>query len=338
MGSTSLFSSAAIFGRKYQLTLSDPADDGTSVEIFTISDSDSEPEALRITFDVSMQCYSAYWEATIDIYNMDVTLVDKLLADASSIRQGLLVTLKAGYQNGNFDVIWTGPVFQATWARENVVDFKLSLHCIFSLVSALSGSADAAINASLGTNQTEIIRSILRNLGLKADFISQDINQKKLSRGKKMFGDPDRYLTWLAEDNQMVWFLSHRGLAIGPLLSSETDNAASQDPAVIYTPTTGLLDTPVQTQNGVNFAVLLDPRLQARMPLMTVAIDQAAIRELKKQIGELILPLDQNGIYIVGAVRHVGDSRGGPWYTAVTGYTRIQDALAWGGINANINR
>jgi len=325
---------AAVFGRKYELTLSDPSPDGASVEIFTISDSGDEPEALRIAFDIFTPCFSAYWWATIDIYNLDVTFVDRLLADASQIRQGLTVTLKAGYANGNFDIVWQGPIFQPLWSRENVVDFKLSLNCIFSLASVLSGSEDAAPNAALGANQTEIVRQIIRNLGLHEDFVATDLNPKKLSRGKKMFGSPDKYLNWIAEDNQMVWFLSHRGLSMGRL----DDPAVSNDPAVIYTPTTGLVGTPEQTQNGVNFRVLLDPRLQARIPLMVAAIRQSAIREAKKQLGELILPLDQDGQYVVGAVRHVGDSRGGPWYTDVTGYTRIEDAMAWGALNANLYR
>ena len=319
------------FGRKYQLQIF--LDQGLQTEILTVTDSDFEPEALRIVFDVYTPCFATYWWADINIYNLNMTTTKSLISAASAIKQGMIVVLKAGYKNGNFDVIWQGPVFQALWSRENVVDFKLSLHCIFSLESALSGAVISPANSAAGASQSEILNGMIASLGLHADSISPTISQKKLSRGKKMFGSPERYFNWLAEDNNMIWFLSHRGITFGSL----TDRQTSTEPAIKYTPTTGLLDTPQQTQNGVNFTVLLDPRLRAQIPLMTVAIDQAAIQQYKLSINELILPLDKDGVYVLGEVRHRGDSRGVPWYTEVTGYEKVGSAMAWA-FNANINR
>lgn len=317
-----------LFGRKYRLDIRAPGTDDT-IEVLTVTDSAFEPEALRIVFDVYTPCiHEAYWYANIDIYNLDATTSAKLIASSSNLVQGMNCVLQAGYASGNYDTIWQGPIFQVLFDRENVVDYKITLNCILSLESVLSGNV---INTSYaGFDQTEIILNMVKAMGLKQDFISPGINQKKLSRGKVLFGTADKYLTQIAEDNNMVWFLSQRGLSIGAL----NDGQSTEAQAIVYTPATGLIGTPCQTQQGVDFTVLLDPRIKAKFPLAQVSIDNVLVQQYKRQIGEQILPLDQNGVYTVGSVRHQGDSRGTPWYTHITGYSH---PLAWLP-EANVNR
>jgi hypothetical protein len=229
-------------------------------------------------------------------------------------------------------VIWDGPVFQPLVVRENVTDLRTTLHCILSLESALSGNIVSGQFAG-GANQTEIVLNMLNSLGLNKDFVSPNLSTKQLPRGKTLFGAPSKYFSQIAEDNNMIWFLSSRGITLGSL----NDGLSATAPGFVYTPNTGLLGTPQQTQLGVDFSVLLDPRIKIQIPLMTVGIDQTLIQQYKKSINEVILPLDQSGTYVVGGIRHRGDSRGNAWQTDIVGYQKVTDALAWSA-NANINR
>jgi hypothetical protein len=69
-----------------------------------------------------------------------------------------------------------------------------------------------------------------------------------------------------------------------------------------------------------------------------VQLDQSLIRQYKVSVGDnKFLPLDQDGIYVIGGVRHRGDSRGGAWYSEVTGFVKVGDAVAWAAL-ANINK
>lgn len=322
----------SLFGRKYSLTVSTPASSG-GTKVITLSDSSFEPEALRITFDVQMPAiHEAYWYADIDVYNLDQDLTQEIISATGNLTQGMTVTLSAGYLNGNYNTVFVGPVFQALWSRPNVTDFDLKLHCILSLESAISGNI---INANFagGVLQTEVILNMLNNIGLTKDYISPKLNPNPLPRGKVTFGDPAQFFTQIAESNNMLWFLSQRGLSMG----NPNDGLTSDTPAITYTPAPQgqLIGTPQQTQLGVDFTVLLDPRLQSQLPLMSVKLDQTIVQQYAQSVGERILPMDVNGIYVVGNVRHRGDSRGTLWETDVVGYTKIGSALAITG-NGNI--
>jgi len=323
-----------IYGRKYKLLVSAPGASAGTTDVITVSDSSFEPEALRIVFDVYTPCvHSAYWYADIDIYNLDATTTEEVVTAASNIAQGSQVILYAGYENGNYDAIWSGPVFQALLTRENVVDLRLRLHCIISLSSAITGDIISAKYAG-GANQTEILINMLKSIGLNYDHISDSISPAKLPRGKSFFGAPDKYFTQIAEGNNLTWFLSSRGFSIGSPSDGQT---SSTTPSFTYSPNTGLLGSPQQTQGGVDFSVCLDPRLKAQFPLLQVGINGAIINQAQKNPGAVITPLDKNFTYVVGAVRHRGDSRGPIWQTEVTGYTILGDVLDLLANNANIN-
>src|SRR5208283_5748488 len=146
-------SGAGLYGRKYSLQVLKPLGSGQT-SVFTVSDSSFEPEALRITFDVRTPLFqNAYWYADIDIYNLSPETSIALMNDAYSVKPGMTVLLQAGYQNGNYGVIWQGPILQPTWTRENVTDYRLTLHCVLGLLQAINGQTLNAVYS--GFNQTQ---------------------------------------------------------------------------------------------------------------------------------------------------------------------------------------
>ena len=329
---------SSLYGRKYQLQVFLPPAPGANPtqDVLTVSDSDFEPEALKITFDIFTPCFSNYWYADIDIYNFDSVTTSRIIAAGSNVTQGMVVILKAGYQNGLFDVIWQGPVFQPIFSRDNVVDFKITLRCILSLESVLTGKP-LSVQYGANFNQTETILAMLNSIGVGSDYLSPNLSSKKYSRGDSLFGSPDKVLREFAEDNNMVWFLGKRGINLGALNDGQASTSTTAS-GIKYSPSTGLVFSPQQTQAGVDFTVLLDPRVRAQIPLMVVALDKVVIQQFKRSIGEQVLPLDQDGTYVVGAVHHRGDSRGGPWYTEITGYEKTGSALAGFLGGANVYR
>lgn len=321
------------FGRKYQVQVLFPPDEGGNREVITITDSAFEPEALRVTFDVYTVAWQAFWYADIAIYNLDQQTTNKILgsgapvaSQAPPIKQGMEVIVSAGYQNGNFGVIWDGFVLQPFWERVDVTDFKITLHCVVGLDLISQNSINKTYAAF--TQQEEIVRGIANAAFRKipVDTISKNLPQTQLPRGKTVFGSPAKYFTQAAEANDMQWWLSSRGLNMGK--PDEDLAEVSRDNIIVYTPDTGIVGTPQQTQYGVSFRVLMDPRIVVKKPLMQVKIDNSTIRLQKWQINVLPGILDQDGIYVVAAARYLGDTRGQEWYTEVTGYTAVGGKLA----------
>jgi hypothetical protein len=316
-----------LYGRKYLLQVYNPNANGGA--IVNISDSSFEPEALRIAFNVYTPLWHRYWFADIDIYNISPEVVPTIINAASNITPGMTVILSAGYVNGNYDVIWQGPVFQPLFVRLNVTDYKLTLHCILSLLQATDGQVMSAVYGGGSYNQSQIVTAMIKSLGLTIGPIN-GVSTKVLPRDKVVFGSAADHLDNIAKDNPgVVWFLDQHGLAgsAAKVWFSSLSNGISSTPGYIYSPTTGLLGTPIQTQDGVEFTVLLDPRIKAQLPPQTVGIDQAIIQQYSLQPGQFAWPIESTGNFIVGAVRHRGDSRGDAWETDITGYVPKVDVI-----------
>jgi hypothetical protein len=118
------------------------------------------------------------------------------------------------------------------------------------------------------------------------------------------------------------WY-GFNGLNIGAM---EADNAVS---TITYTATNGIIGTPQQTQDGVTFRVLLDPRLSVQRPPMQVNIANASIRQITTDPRDSYKPiLDHDGLYIVMGLQYVGDNRGNDWFTQIVGVTSVGGRMA----------
>lgn len=323
-----------LYGRKYLLLVKFPPDAAGNQTVLKISDSSFEPEALRVTFDVYTPAWQNFWYADISIYNLDESKTLQLLGNntqgPTGIKEGMEVILYAGYLNGNYGVIWDGFVMQPLWDRENVTDFKVTLHCVIGLPDLTRNFINNTYGGSVaGVSQLDLLskmaKDCFRPIGIQPGAISGTVNNTPLPRGKTVFGNPKRYFNWVAADNNMMAWLDAKGLKMADLGNV---NDISKDDVVVYTPQTGIIGTPVQTQYGADFRFLLDPRIQAKKPLMQIKVDNTIIRQQKKEVGVPPGLLDQDGQYIVQAVRHVGDTRGQEWYTEVIGITSLNGKAA----------
>jgi hypothetical protein len=315
----------SLFGISYSIKIDTP--DGSILVA-----SDQFDVALRCVFEVQQTLLPALWFCTLSIYNLAPKTRERIM-------QGSRVVIEAGFKDGVHGVIWDGPVFQPQWERENVTDFKTTLHCIMGVNELVRQVAIGSVNAF--TAQDDIVRQIAARcenpipvayLAPKTDSNGKP-NWKQATSvlPEPIFGNPRNLLDNIAENNNMQWFYGYDGIHMGNFLTM-----ASTADVITYTPSTGLLGTPQQvkgptisspngstiaTQGGITFRVPLDARMKVTMPPLSVRVDNASIRTMLRNIGEFPTILEKDGIYKVAGVRHVGDSRGNDWFTEITGYT-----------------
>jgi hypothetical protein len=312
---------------------------GTTVDLGATS---WDVESLRVTFDVLQAMNrSPLWYADINVYNMDATMAADVAANA------VWVTLQAGFQSGpqKYTTIWNGPVFQTLFSREAVVDQRLTLHC-----AAIPGNLAQPTSFSMGPNSTQqhLVDMMIRlaNLppvspaqGTQGQVAAQRMGAVTYPRGNTVFGTPSKYFEQLGDSNFLQTWNDGKQAYISEALNSNLT------PSYIYAPasapdqitqqlpqgaTQSIIGTPEQTQEGVNFTVLLDPRLAVQVPPLVVRLAGTQIVLITRTPGiDSPLPTSlQNLVFFVTQVRHHGDTRGNDWCSEVTGWsTAYADTL-----------
>lgn len=299
------------FGRSWKLTINTvPSETGIQQKITALSNSWS-PEPLHITFETFQSVNSALWYADISIYNLDSSTLNAV------ITQGMTVVLEAGYMNQPYGVIFEGTIFQPLWERENVTDFKLTLHCIVGFIT--NGNNFSAQSFAKGLTQRQLVARMATGASTPIPLVinaeaDSELSQTTQSRGGIIFGQPDTYFEQATKYSGLNTWQSNAQASIIALRQSKTA------PTVKFGVGNGLLGTPQQTQFGVDCRVLLDPRIT---PATQIYLDQTSltVRQLPLSANGTTYPsiLSQSGYYAVLAVRHIGDSRGNTWETQVTG-------------------
>jgi len=318
---------------------------GGGAEVVTVGSNRFQPEALRVTFEIQQSMNSApLWYADISVYNLDDQTAQNLLVNAT------WVTLKAGFQFGPqlSSIIWDGPVFQPIYTRENVVDQKLTLHCI-----ALPGALSDTISFSMGqfSSQLQLIQRMIaeNNAGANPSplvvKLGQVARQRMLAtqypRGNTVFGKVSKFLTQVSDSNQVQAWNDGQQAYISEVASGVIT------PSLIYSPAfppggvensnglppsvnQSIVGTPQQIQQGVIFTVLLDPRLKVNLPPQLVQLVRTNITQLayepsvNSKLPTLLATADSSNLtFYVSQVRHTGDTRGNDWQTEVIGFSTI---------------
>ena len=329
--SQSATSNISLWGQAWELVVTYA--NASSATDLTLTSNSWEPEALRMTFEVTQSTLpSQFWYADIKIYNLDDASIQNILSGAT------WVTLKAGFQTspGLYARIWSGPVMQAIYTRDaNVVDDVVMLRCIAG--PSYFTSAVANIATGPGSSQAQIIQRLAQQVGFSISFGQQAqtaLSAVTYPRGRGVFGKPMKYIAQLSDSHFMTaWqdgqqaYVSEIG---NPDLTPDLTYmpppgpgaSSAQQPSLDAGVTQSIIGTPQQIPQGVIFNVLLDPRLQVQLPPLVVQLKNTLISQLATLPGQgLIAPLSKNLTFFVAQVRHTGDTRGNDWQTEVTGYS-----------------
>jgi len=306
--------STALYGRRLSLKIvCNPAAGAATGDVVVVEQDGFEPDPIRVVFDINYPGFEAFFISEISLYNLTEALEEKLITEGSA------VYLSAGYQKGQFGKIFSGYVLQSLYEREGVVDYKLTLRCIDGYKMFHDNFAAFTLNKGY-TQQTLVNQIASRSINkIPIKSMTDKLEQLGYPRGATGFSTPASLLRetlrWggveKASNTQM--FFTDNELNIGKLVD-QTEGIVVVSPGA-----GGLIGTPQQIDYGVSFRCLLNPQLILKHPPIAVKIDQSGARQLKAQYTKAMSQLDQDGLYRVIGVRHIGDTRGNAWYTDVTG-------------------
>ncbi|NRQ51993.1 hypothetical protein [Brevibacillus sp. HD1.4A] len=280
-----------LYGRRYRVLVSNKK--GTALDV---SD-------LRCTFEVYKTIMQPQF-STLTIYNLNAETENQI------INEGDRIYLEAGYEGEQYGLIFIGDVVQPLRGKEDGVTYKLTLNSLDS-DRALNTDAFVAFSTSKGQTARDVVNSVLSRarVPMESGFISEGLSQAKLTRGKVVFGAPKDYLRQLAQSNAATFYVEDGKVNI----IRATDYPKNE--IVDLAPESGLVGTPMQSDFGITFKCLLNPRLKLNS---LVRINNSLIQAQTYQFGQIPRSLDAEGIYRIIELRHTGDNRGDNWHTECT--------------------
>lgn len=305
----------------------------------TIQIDANDPKALdlsqfKIVFTVGQATSEQPKAAEIYIYNLSASTMN-LLAGVDSQKINTQVILECGY-GSELSVVFKGRVFQYRRGRDNPTDTWL---CVL----AISGDAvqnDALVNQSIpaGTSKNEvsnILVSETNKYGLVTGEIAS-ISEQQYPRGRVFFGSLHDSIQQFGKENNIDFDYSD------DVISSINKLGFSVEPVQVLTPKTGMVGMPQLTSEGLTVKCLLNPKLKRKG---RIQVDMSNLQTESYDIGYSSQQVDQpyknpklatnaEGMFIIQAIEHSGDTRGDEWYTHLV-CTAINAVVPKSGITIN---
>ena len=268
--------------------------------------------ALEIEFKTCANDFNAPNTALIRVYNPAPNTVTQIQNEYT------VVSLQAGYENGNYGIIFQGTIMQVRTGKvENVTRF----------IDIKAADADlfhsfGVVNTTLapGASQQDVLNKIKPALTANGVTIDQNANQALspsggiLPRGKVLHGMGKNYISTLADKAGARWYIENGTLKIVPL------TGYLQGEAIVINSDTGLIGVPEATENGIYVRCLLNSKIQVGN---TVKLNNAEI--INNQVKQQGFPtytntaffasLSPDGLYTVMVKEHQGGNRINPFYT-----------------------
>jgi len=256
-------------------------------------------EGLRMTFRVERVVFDAYAKLKLEIYNMNF----KHGEQNSLFERGDNVILEAGYAN-NVSVMFSGLINNVQSVRNGVDD-------IVTVFASDNVVGLDLINVSYSA-QTSLV-SLLSDLAFEAGVDIAEISIKpqnilgKLSYSKK-FGN---IMNDLARTYKFTWFIYN-----GELYLYDDVKANSAKTILQINASTGLLESPILTQKGIDVKMLLESSVK---PMDIYEVKSGGLQFSQGNLEFVDVITQGNGLQKVLSVIHSGDTHGAAWYTEIEG-------------------
>ena len=203
---------------------------------------------ITISFNVNSIPYNGTSNATIDLYNLNETTRHSIFYDYRRLDKIPTIYLEAGYEDGNFDLIFSGHA-QIITSQRNGVD-------MVTHIEAISGAlvADSSISTTLKEGVTEEeVNNALLNSGLGVSKSTKmTFRNYVFLRPVAMFGNRLRLFKEYTEG---------RGIIDLDKFYVLDDNEVISEKAKIINDESGLISTPRRTQSTVYFNMMFAPEI-----------------------------------------------------------------------------
>lgn len=270
---------------------------------------------MRIHFQVVQDDTQTPNHASIRIYNLSQETAQQVQDEFK------VVTLSAGYSQGQFGIIFRGDIKMVRRGRSSPVDTHLDILAADGDLGYNYGFINQALAAGY-TAQVQI-EALRKAMGAAPGFLPDNIPPGAASRGKVMFGLARDRMRELANSLNATWSIQNGKLQIVPRTGYIPGTA------VVLNSRTGLLGRPVQTEGGIYAKCFINPTIKIGC---LVQIDNASIqrafiggnilRGTRDQVetqAALTLPrISEDGYYRVFVADWTGDTRGDEWFAELT--------------------
>jgi hypothetical protein len=258
---------------------------------------------LHCVFKIEKSMSSEPNKSTLRIYNLSPQT-------RNSITSGKRVTIEAGYEQGQYGLIYDGDVVVVVNSGVNGID-KLT-RIIAQDGDLFLNSGFINVSYSAGQKSIDYFNQAVGSAGGETDSVTDAAKASALPRGKVMFGNTGDYMRQFAKNEEALFFIDDGKIN----LVKAADPPRGQ--VVSLSPSSGLIGTPEMTEDGIKGKCLLNPMLKLNG---LVHIDNSHV-ELSTG-----LTLAANvtggglstGIYKLIQFVHTGDNRGNDWYTDFVG-------------------
>lgn len=267
---------------------------------------------FRVTFHTQQMDEASPNTAIIKVYNLKDS-------DAKSIQNEYQnVTLQAGYQNGNYGIIFQGQIMQVRRGRESATD---------SFVEIMTADSDQVwnnchLNMTLAAGSTALQRynAIVSNMAPyqvtsdSAAAANMSATGGVIPRGKVLFGLAARHMNDLAASQNVSWSIQNGKVVVIPR------QGYLPGTVVKINSRTGLIGIPEATNNGIEVTCLLNPYLKigTRIQLNQAELNTTTVKQQGfPTYTSVNFPANttDDGIYRILVVEHEGDTRGTNWYS-----------------------
>lgn len=259
---------------------------------------------LHCTFSVQKALDETPNYSQIAIYNLSYD------TEASIINSGKKVILEAGYENGNYGMIFSGEIVQPI--RKKVDNVTRALVLICQDGDTYLNNSFTAMTIAAGATQNDIVNAVTGDTVQTGNIT--ELSSAKLSRGKVLFGQSAAYLSQVARSADAQMYVEDGIINI--VAAADYDSGT----AVELNPYTGLIGTPEQTDDGIACDCLINPRikLNTRIYINSTLVQQKQVDEGSLEYNAI----SSDGIYRVYKLSISGDTRGTDWYMSIEAITQ----------------
>lgn len=268
---------------------------------------------LRFKFETRQHDTQSPNTLYVRVYNLSDSTVRKIQGEFTTI------TLQAGYETGNFGILFQGTIKQFMRGRERNVDSYLDIWAADGDEFYNFGLLNQTIAA--GSTPEQVLAAIFQQNSTDGKLpYATDVNglvggipAQSLARGKVLWGMSRDYARDWSNKYGFRWSIQNGQVVIVPVTGYRPGEA------VKLSSTTGLIGIPEATADGVRARTLLNPLIRVGC---LVQIEQADINTLTVvQQGLTYTGLSAAaqttaaGFYRVLVSETEGDTRGQQWYT-----------------------